>query len=325
MITCFYLGENGITSLTVNADAKIPPKTLWVDMISPTFEEENCIKSQLGISIPSREEVWKNQVLNRLYREGGVSYMTAAIITKQNLAHPGISPVTFILSKNCLVTIRSISPTSFQHFFQRIVRESRDFLTANSVLEGLLEEILTRVAYNSEVVMSELDELSYHIFDWENPGKMQQNQAKKMRFVLKRLGSVADLNSKINESVHSISRLLRFFAEVQENSPEIRSGISTLATDSSVIGQQTSFLSDKITFQLDATLGMINLEQNTIIKIFSVVAAFFLPPTLVSSIYGMNFKHMPELEWMTGYPFAVAIMLMTALIPYFYFKKRGWL
>ncbi len=325
MITCFYIDGKNISSVSINHEEKIPAGTIWVDMVSPSLEEENCIKSQIGVNIPSREEIWKNQVLNRLYREKDVTYMIAAIITKMNSPYPEISPVTFILTKNCLVTIRTILPTSFFNFSQRIVKEAKDFPTANAVLEGLLEEILTRVAHNSEVVTGKIDELSHYIFDWESAGKPGQSQAKEMKSVLRRLGSAADLNSKINESVHSIIRLLNFFAEEPENSREVKTGISALITDANVLIQQTSFLSDKVTFQLDATLGMINVEQNIIIKIFSVVATFFLPPTLVSSIYGMNFHHMPELEWISGYPMAVLIMLLTAILPYLYFRKKGWL
>lgn len=325
MITCFYLSDQGISSTAITSESKIPDRTIWVDMISPSIEEENCIKSQLGINIPSREEVWKNQVLNRLYRENGISYMIAAIITKINSPYPQISPVTFVLSNNCLVTIRSIAPTSFLNFSQRIIRESRDFNTANMVLEGLMEEVLTRVAHNSEVVMKDLDDLSHDIFDLENPEKPKQNDAKELKTVLRKLGAIVDLNSKINESLHSINRLLHFFSETHDNSKELKAAISTLITDTSVLTQQTSFISEKVTFQLDATLGMINVEQNTIIKIFSVVAAFFLPPTLVSSIYGMNFQNMPELKWGIGYPIAVALMAVSAVLPFLYFKKKGWL
>lgn len=325
MITCFYTDGKNISSVNINHDGKIPDGTIWVDMVSPSIEEENCVKSQLGVNIPSREEVWKNQVLNRLYRENNITYMIAAIITKMNSPYPEISPVTFILTKNCLVTIRTIMPTSFSNFTQRIVKEAKDFPSANAALEGLLEEILTRVAHNSEVVMNKLDELSHYIFDWESADKQKQNQAKEMKSVLRRLGAAADLNSKINESVHSIIRLLNFFMKEADNSEEVKAGISALITDATVLTQQTSFLSDKVTFQLDATLGMINVEQNIIIKIFSVVATFFLPPTLVSSIYGMNFRYMPELEWLSGYPMAVLIMLLTAILPYIYFRKKGWL
>lgn len=101
--------------------------------------------------------------------------------------------------------------------------------------------------------------------------------------------------------------------------------VKTLARDIRSLSDHASFLSQKITFLLEATLGMINIEQNAIIKIFSVAAVVFLPPTLIASMYGMNFKHMPELEWLVGYPFALVLMVLSAILPYMFFKSRGWL
>lgn len=325
MIRCFYRNNGQISSDSLAAASDIPPNTIWVDMLSPTSEEVEGIKSRLGIGMPSQEEVWKNQVLNRLYRENGVSYMMAALITKVQSPYPEISPVTFILSKDCLITIRTISPTSFQQCFQRIVRDPQSFTCAPEILEGLLEEILTRVAHNSEVVMSELDALSHLIFNQENKSQDGYNQSRAMQLAIKELGAAADLNSKINESLHSLSRMLNFFKETEGLSPALKNDLIALSTDANVLIKETAFVSDKITFQLDATLGMINVEQNMIIKIFSVVTVFFMPATLVSSLYGMNFKHMPELEWMWGYPYALGLMFMSVMIPFLYFRKRGWL
>jgi magnesium transporter len=193
------------------------------------------------------------------------------------------------------------------------------------VLEGLLEEVITRVAHNSEVVVEGLDQLSHNIFGESMAGMQVKNSSQAMLVVLKRLGTFADLNSKINESLHSLGRMLSFFKQVNNNDSVTERNIKTLNTDLFALSQQTLFLSDKITFQLDATLGMINVEQNTIMKIFTVASIFFLPPTVIGSIYGMNFEHMPELHWEYGYPIAIGVMLVSVLMPYYYFRKKGWL
>ncbi|NBX04176.1 MAG: magnesium transporter CorA, partial [Alphaproteobacteria bacterium] len=153
----------------------------------------------------------------------------------------------------------------------------------------------------------------------------KKNPSEMMKSVLQRLGNCADLNSKISESLHSLARLLGYFRTLHGHSEIVDTQIGTLMTDVKALSQQTSFLSDKITFQLDATLGMINVEQNMIVKIFSIATVFFLPPTLVSSIYGMNFEQMPELSWVYGYPMAIGLMILVAAIPFFYFRKKGWL
>ncbi len=143
--------------------------------------------------------------------------------------------------------------------------------------------------------------------------------------VLKKLGAAADLNSKINESLQSLQRLSVFLKQEVSQDPKIDAKLDILMNDTNALLTQSAFLSDKVTFQLDATLGMINVEQNLIIKIFSMVAVFFLPPTLIASLYGMNFNLMPELNWSLGYPMALFMMFMSAAVPYVYFRKRGWL
>jgi magnesium transporter len=324
MISIFFKHGNNISAGFINPGDPIPVETLWIDIFNPTLEEERYIETQMQIQIPSKEEVWKNEVLNRFYHEDGVSYMTAALITKIDSPYPQTSAVTFMLHEKYLVTMRYISPTSFQNFAQRLLRHPQKFTCGADILEGLLEEIITRVAHNSEVVVQDLDALSHDIFG-SSITENQRNPSQIMQAVIRRLGTCADLNSKINESLYSLNRLLYYFMEIPSNSKEIKQDVYTLTTDVKALMRQTDFLADKVTFQLDATLGMINVEQNLIIKIFSVAAVFFLPPTMISSIYGMNFKVMPELDWTFGYPAAIGLMAMCALIPFFYFRKKGWL
>lgn len=325
MINLYHKTENGIQSLVITDTDTVPRGTLWIDICNPTLEEEKSIENQLGIEIPSKEEVWKNEVLNRFYRENNISYMTAAIINKVDTPYPQISAITFILAADYLVTIRYIQPTSFQHFSVRLMRYPMQFSNGAEIFEGLMEEIITRIAHNSEIVVDMLDALSHDIFGARTFSNNRKNPSEVMQNVLQRLGICNDLNSKINESLHSFQRMLVFFKESHDSGKEMRHAIRTLNNDMQALTRQTDFLADKITFQLDATLGMINVEQNMIIKIFSVVAVFFLPPTLVSSIYGMNFSLMPELNWSYGYPVAISFMVLCAVIPFLYFRRKGWL
>lgn len=329
MITAFQIKDNTVTQFEVTAAGTLPENSMWIDLYNPTSEEEKSIENQLNIEIPTREEVWKNEVLNRFYEENGAQYMTAAIINKADVPYPQTSAVTFIFSKNYLITIRYISPTSFSNFTRRLLKYPKKFNTSAKIMESLLEEIITRVAHNSELVVNELDDLSHKVFgtdlleDKQKPKKL--STSRELSNVLKKIGKSADLNSKINDSLHSLQRMVSYFKQVHGSGKDVDKSMTTLCNDVSALIQHTHFLSDKITFIQDATLGMINIEQNLIIKILSVATLFFLPPTLVSSIYGMNFKHMPELNWNIGYPLAFSLMVICSIITFIYFRKRGWM
>jgi magnesium transporter len=145
---------------------------------------------------------------------------------------------------------------------------------------------------------------------------------------MRAIGRKGDLNSKVRESLVSIGRLVLFLANEADGMKwpkEMRAQLKVMQRDVGSLSDHASYLSNKITFLLDAMLGMVSIEQNNIIKIFSVASVALMPPTLIASIYGMNFKHMPELEWTFGYPFALVLMIVAAILPYIYFKWRRWL
>jgi magnesium transporter len=191
------------------------------------------------------------------------------------------------------------------------------------VLVGLLDALIDRVADVLERIGLEVDGISHEIFEHSSKPSGGDFQD-----ILRRLGLRGDLTSKVRESLVGIGRLLMFFAQastISKTAKELRNRLRTMSRDVRSLTDHASFLSSKINFLLDATLGMINIEQNAIIKIFSVVAVVFLPPTLIASLYGMNFAYMPELQWPFGYPMALALMVGSALAPLLYFKRRGWL
>lgn len=325
MITVFFRKGDSILSSKLAERDNISDSAVWIDIESPNSYDLELIKQHCHINLPSKNDVWKNNVLNRLYVENGTAYMTAAIITKHESTYPNISAVTFILTPDTLITIRDISPTSFNMFAQRIQTFPEMFRTSGQALEGLLEEMITRVAHNMEVVEETLDAFSHRVFGGGKLDEQEKNTSQAMKNVLKELGTCADLNSKTNESLHSINRMLHFFKQISKDDNELKKDIDIMISDANVLTHQTQFAAEKITFLLDALLGMINVEQNLIIKILSVASIFFMPPTLVASMYGMNFKHMPELEWVDGYPMAISLMLIFAVLPYLYFRKKGWL
>jgi magnesium transporter len=334
MITAYFRDGPNIRSKRVDPDDPLPDNLIWVDLLAPTSVEIERMERDMGIDLPEKSEVWKNQILNRLYVHCDHAFLTAALITKVDSPYPSTAPAIFILGPAYLLTIHEIAPTSFRNFAARLQNPAEQFPTPLYALEGLLEEMITRVAHNSEIVVDTLDRLSHDIFGSALIEEPMPEQASPVRIsssssllqgVLKKLGAAADLNSKINESLHSIQRMLIFLKQEVSEDSKIDAKIDILLSDTAALLTQSAFMSDKVTFQLDATLGMINVEQNLIIKIFSMVAVFFLPPTLIASLYGMNFDFMPELNWHLGYPIALFMMFLSAAIPFVYFRRRGWL
>lgn len=300
-------------------------RVLWIDLLNPAADEDEAVERALGISIPTREEVEEIEVSSRLYYEDSVAYMTAILPAQADTDDPEMAPVTFVLTGERLITVRYHDPRAFQTFIKRVEKTSLGCTNGATVLIALLEVIVDRLADVVERAARDIDGISRGIFrhNGTKAGKSRDFQK-----ALEEIGRKGDLNSKLRDSLATLERLNAFLGQVTGKGKldaEGRARLKTLVRDVQSLTDHSSFLSQKIMFLLDATLGMINIEQNAIIKIFSVAAVVFLPPTLIASIYGMNFDYMPELKWLTGYPFALLIMIVSAITPFWYFKRRGWL
>ncbi|MGH8429380.1 MAG: magnesium transporter CorA family protein, partial [Solimonas sp.] len=254
----------------------------------------------------------------------GTLYMTATVVTKIDTDRPESSAVTFILSHNRLITNRYVDPLPFRRFVAYSERHPSAATNAPGILAGLLESIIERTADVLERVGLGLDELSASVFV---PAAKAPTQARDLRGVMERIGRDGDLTSKARESLVTLGRQLTFIQQSQavQIPKELLARYRSMSRDVLALSDHASFLANKSSFMLQATLGLINIEQNNIIKIFSVAAAVFLPPTLIASIYGMNFDFMPELDWHYGYWLALVLILVSALLPYIYFRRRGWL
>jgi magnesium transporter len=325
MIRGYACAERGLKDAELRMGDRAPNGLVWVDLLEPTAEEDKFVSSLLGVEIPTREEMQEIEASSRLYQEDGALFMTAAVLAQSDTENPVTSPMTFILSDHHLVTVRYADPKSFPAFVARARHAGATVGRAELVLLGLLEAIVDRTADVLERVGAEVEAVSQLVFRHTGP---QPTKSRDFQDVIRRVGRTGDLATKARESLVGIGRVGAFLSQSVEavKSPkDVRARLNTLARDVQSLTDHASFLSNKITFVLDATLGMINIEQNSIIKIFSVAAVVFLPPTLVASVYGMNFDLMPELGWRFGYPLALGLMVLSAVLPYLYFKRRGWL
>jgi magnesium transporter len=301
-----------------------PDEFLWADLFEPTPEEERAVEALLTVDVPTRDEMKEIETSNRLYEENGAVYMTATVASKLDTPTPESSAITFILANNRLITNRYADPTPVRRFMGHVERSPTACTSAATLLAGLLEAFIERIADLLERVQAELDSVSLAIFPRTDGNAPSSRDLQSM---IHRIGVSGDLISKARESLVSFQRLLMYVQQATNVtlSQDQRGRYKSTLRDVQSLSDHASFLSTKISFLLDAVLGLINLEQNSIIKIFSVAAVIFLPPTLVASIYGMNFHFMPELDKHWGYPMALAAMVVSAVIPYLYFKRKGWL
>lgn len=315
----------------VSPDALGISSAVWIDMLRPRAEDEALIEGALAVDVPTQEEMREIEVSNRLYTEGEATFMTAMVLSHTDSDDVVIAPITFILSASHLITLRYEEPRVFSTFPERAQKSALGCTDAESVLMGLLEAIIDRLADVLERVASEIDGLSQDIF---RPAKSGIKKNRKPRTsddyqrLLEAIGRKYDIMSNIRDSLVTLERLASFFMNVAQQrkvSKDLGARIKSFSRDVGALSEHVDSISQKITFLLDATLGMVNIEQNAIIKIFSVAATIFLPPTLIASVYGMNFDFMPELSWPLGYPFAIGLMVMSAILPYLFFKKKGWL
>lgn len=294
---------------------------VWVDLHSPTPEEIHEIEERFGIEMPTREEMQEIELSSRLYEEDGALFMTVSVLTKATTDAPQTTAVTFILVKKTLITVRYADPVPFKTFIRRVKRSPSLANSAETVLFGLLEQIVDRLADLMEQTTIDLEKLSNQVF----ASPEDQDSDGDHRETLRQIGRTGNLSGKAKDSLLNLHRLGLFLSTQARLKKDAKARLKILSRDIVSITEHANFIANKVTFLLDATLGMISLEQNNIIKIFSVAAAAFLPPTLIASIYGMNFEFMPELEWQFGYPVAIGLMVLSAVLPLLYFKRKGWL
>ncbi|MDH0616864.1 MULTISPECIES: magnesium transporter CorA family protein [unclassified Agrobacterium] len=325
MINAYRANCEAISLSCDDGSGPIPDDIVWIDLVNPDRAEEQHVEMLLGLDLPTREDLKDIEPSSRLYMEDGNVFMTASLVWKADSDDPRLTDVAFILAGKRLVTIRYAEPKSFHLFIAAITRVPHDMRSGAALLLKLLETIVDRTAEILENSVAGIDNLAADIL-----GSQSRAKRKAPRYLDDRLTNIAGyhrLISKVRDSLASLARLQTFLStsdQVREDKGAREQGKS-ISRDIQSLTEHASFVSGNLTFLLDASLGIINIEQNGIIKIFSIASVVFLPPTLVASIYGMNFQLMPELNWTFGYPLALVVMLMSAIIPFLFFRWKGWL
>jgi magnesium transporter len=327
MLNIFVPTAQGLTKVKVGSGddgPPIPTQAVWIDLLEPTVEEEKLVEASFGIEVPTREEMKEIETSNRLYEDNGALYMTTTVAAQLDTDRPISTAVTFILAGNRLITNRYLDTKPFQQFITYAGKHPASCTSAVTVLAGLMESFIERIADVLERIGTGLDGVSGNIFARNGNGQPTSNN---LRAMIERIGFNGELNSKSRESLVSLGRLLMF---VQQSLPGIsaeqRDRFHSISRDVLSLSDYASFLGSKVSFLLEATLGLINVEQNNIIKIFSVAAVLFLPPTLIASIYGMNYHLLPDLPGKySNFFFSIGLMIASMGVTYWLFKRKGWL
>lgn len=307
---------------------ELPAGVNWIDALRPEPKEVAFLKRLLGVNVPSLDNLSAIETSSRLYRDRDQLYMTAPMLVKSTSGIAQSSPLGFVLTKDYVLTVRYMPMRPCEDLHYAEVVDNRRPTNGPSALTSLVETIIEHSSDQLEKITADLDSLSEDVFD-QTGGKVREGpikDARKLRRVLGAIASNGNMASKISDVMLGLSRMIPFVTSEAADylSPEEKSKIKSLGRDIASLNEYERGQTDRIQFLLDATLGVTNIEQNNIFRILTVVSVVGIPPTLVASMYGMNFKNMPELDWAFGYQWGLSLILISALIPIIWFKRRGW-
>lgn len=307
-----------ITAIRLSDDAR------WLDLVSPSAEDERQVEKELGIEIPTLDDIRRYEPSSRLYRENGAIFMAAQVVVKGDTALPQTTSVAFILKNDVLVTVRHEQSRTFDLMVTELQRNETDESSMMALI-GLLEALVDRTSELLENAADASDDMAVSVFPAaEHPSK--RRTAAELEALLSEIHRLHRRVAKVRESLVSLGRMTGYLlAQPDITESAFRSRAKSTSRDIISLTDHATFVSQNIQFVLDALLGLISVEQNAIVKAFSIVAVVLLPPTLIAAVYGMNFELMPELTWSWGYPATLVAMLASGALPYLWCRKRGWL
>jgi len=317
MITLYTLQGNSLVRQQVNdGETSLPLDVIWVDLLKPTTEEKSLISKVYNQQLPSEQDLLEIEASSRLFflDDQGL-HLRSYFLFQFPDRYENIT-VAFILNQGRIFTLRN-EKLGTVHVFKQMVAAGTIRITDHfDLLFSLFEIKVDRLADKLELIYSEVEKISRNVYDGDN---------RNIEKIILQLGSFQDTNDKIRHGLLDMQRLFSFLTRTGYNLRKNSKIMERLIQDIDSLIQYSNFLLTKSDSLLNVTIGLINSEQNKVIKIFSIISVVFLPPTLVASIYGMNFEIMPELHWQLGYPFSLSLILVSAITPYLLFRYKGWL
>ncbi len=329
MIRIYSQTEKGI-SRTVGLEEQDYKREhiFWIDLLTPDAAELRFAEELCAIEMPTKDEMREIEATSRLYCEDGGRFMTTTVLSRVETDEPMIAEITFILKGRMLVTVRHTDSYSFRVFSHQLLRTpstNRDL-----VFIGLLETLVDRQADVLERFGTDLDALSKKVFGthYTRHSKEADPDTDDLRDALEELGRVGDLITRQRDALVNLLRLITYAGNedsCMDSHDSLYVPLRPVSRDVNSLSEYASFLSNKINFMLDAVLGLINIEQNDIVKVFTIMSVVFLPPTFIASIFGMNFKHMPLLDSPWGFWASIALMVLAGLVPLVIFKLKRYI
>jgi len=288
---------------------------LWVDIISPTDQELEWVSTEFEVEFPSKQETQEIEISSRYFEDEESITINAYFLITSEGEIPYNETVTFILKKHYLITVRYKELKTFKELVKKLMMNPSAYEDGYFVFAGILEIRIDTDADTLEFITREISKL----------GKIVFTGIDITEEILESISYYEELNMTIRENLIDKQRVLSSLLKSYKIPKEVREEIRIMIKDVNSLIDYTTFNFERLDYLQNTFLGLLNIQQNQVIKIFTIMSVIFLPPTLIASIYGMNFQFMPELGWKYGYPFAVFLMIISALIPLFIFKKKGWL
>jgi magnesium transporter len=323
--TCAARESTAVTDLSASA---VPAGVVWIDLLNGDEAEVGFVERATGLHVPTLRELSEIESSSRLRVEMGVLYLSTPIVFRDESGEPDTTSVGFVLRHDLLITIRYTDLRVFRIFAETAAKPGAVHASSAGAFVGLVEAMVDRMADVLEGIEADLDGVSKRIFRRDAAKRRRPaREDADLREILRKVGRAGDLTSKIRDSLLGLGRMVPYVVSLGADwlSAEVRPHLETARQDIASLNDYDTHLTNNVQLLLDATLGLINIEQNNIIKVLTIVSVVGVPPTLVASMYGMNFKTIPEYDWAWGYPYALTVIALSAILPLLWFKLRGWL
>lgn len=316
MITIYLKQYNKIVR---NADIKLfddlgYDDILWIDMLTPTIKEQKAVENFMEISLQTRQQIEEIESTSKYFETEN------SIVSNSNFFIPTgdgftVEPVSFIISEGVLILVRNAEFRTISEAAKKLQMNYRNFPTGYHLLILILE---VRIDYDADLV----EALSRQIAALSKDISLNESVGKD---VIKRINHLQENTMLIRENIFDRQRVLSGILKSERFPNDIYPKLSLMIKDVNSLINHADFSSERLDYMQDTALGLINIEQSNVTKIFTVASLFFMPPTMIASLYGMNFKFMPETEWEYGYAFALGLMVCVSVLTYFYFRWKKWL
>ncbi len=316
MIRCFLRNNENVTLIDTIAELTIDKinQIVWVDAFQPTNEEIKFIENKFSLTLPTKQETEEIEISSRYWEETNKIEINSFFLIASS-EHPHNETVSFILSHDMLISIRQTKLSTFTEFNKKFYASPDKFTTGYHIFCQLLDIRIDSDADLIEILSKDISKLRKHVFtDYTNDDEE----------ILEKISAFEDLNMQIRENINDKQRILSAFLKSNKYASSLKNDVVIMLKDIKSLIDYTDFNFERLDYLQNIFLGMLSIEQNKVIKIFTIVNVIFLPPTLIASIYGMNFKIMPELHWSFGYPMSIIIMIFSSILPIYIFKKKGW-